>query len=297
MEIRQLRYFCAVAETGGFTRGARREHVTQSSLSEQIKMLEQELGSDLFDRLGQTTKLTPTGKTLYRAARSILSRLGEVKSKIQDGRNMQGGDVTVGAPPTVAPYFLPRALVSFKRKHPLIRLKVVEEPSDQLLQDLRSADVDLAVLQLPVSGSEFTGEEVTREPLCIALPRGHRLAGRKTVHLVELKDDPFIMLKDGPFRKLVINAFRKAKIRPRIICEAHGLAMVLAMVSAGLGVSIIPRMAMEKNNGCKFAALQEEPRARSIALVRLKRHNVSPAQRLLLEHLQRMADAKFSSRR
>jgi LysR family transcriptional regulator, hydrogen peroxide-inducible genes activator len=297
MEIRQLRYFCAVAETGSFTRGARREHVSQPSLSEQIKMLEIELGSDLFDRLGQATKLTPTGKTLYRSARSVLSRLGEVKSQIQHGRNMQGGDVTVGAPPTVAPYFLPRALVSFKRKHPLIRLRVIEEPSDQLLQDLRSAAVDLAVLQVPVSGSEFTSEEVAREPLYLAMPRNHRFATRKTVHLAELKEDPFIMLKDGPFRKLVLDALRNARLRPRVVCEAHSFATVLAMVSAGLGVSIIPRMAIEKKGGCAFAALQDEPRTRVIALVRLKRHSVSPAHRLLVEHLERISGSKISSGR
>ena len=107
MEIRQLRYFCAVVETGSFTRGARRERVSQPSLSEQIKLLEAELELELFDRLGQTTKLTAAGRTFYRTVRPILKRLAEVKTKMQDAQNLQGGSVTIGAAASIAPYFLP----------------------------------------------------------------------------------------------------------------------------------------------------------------------------------------------
>jgi len=292
MEIRQLRYFSAVAETGSFTRGARREHVSQPSLSEQIKQLESKLGSELFDRLGQVTKLTAAGKTFYRAAQSVLKRLGKVRSKIQDAQNPHGGAVTVGGSPTVAPYFLPTALASFKRKYPLVRLRIVEESSDQLLQDLRKAAVDLVLLQIPVGGREFASEELTREPLYLAIPTGHRLASRRTIGLEELKEDPFLMLSDGLFRRAVLDALRKARVRPRIVAEVHGLATILALVSAGVGVSIVPQMAMETKRGCKFVALRDDPRTRIIGLVRLRRHNVSQTQRLLSEHLHRVADSQ-----
>jgi LysR family transcriptional regulator, hydrogen peroxide-inducible genes activator len=293
MEIRQLRYFCAVVETGSFTRGARRERVSQPSLSEQIKLLEAELELELFDRLGQTTKLTAAGRTFYRTVRPILKRLAEVKTKMQDAQNLLGGSVTIGAAASIAPYFLPPALVSFKRKFPLIRLKIVEESSDQLLQDLRNANVDLAILQPPVSGGEFACEQLLDEPLYLVLPARHRLASRKIIQLQDLKEDAFLVLRDGNFRKVMLDVLRKARVRPKIVGEVQGLTTILMLVSAGLGVSVMPQMAIERRNGCKVIALHDEPRTRAIALVRLKSHNISHAQRLLAEHLHRFANSQM----
>lgn len=289
MEIRQLRYFCAVAETGSFTRGAQQEHVSQPSLSEQIKALEAELQTKLFDRLGQETKLTPAGRVFYRTVRPVLKKLAEAKTKLHEAQNLQGGNVTIGATPTIAPYFLPPALVAFRHRYPLIRLKIVEESSDHLLQDLRNASIDLALLQPPVPGSEFASEELAREPLYWALPARHKLASRKAIHLQDLKEDPVVMLHDGNFRKIALSVMRKAHIQPKIVGEVQGLSTILTLVSAGLGISVVPQMAIERKNGCRFVALQDEPQTRHIALVRLKSHTVSHAQRLLTEHLHRFA--------
>ncbi len=290
MEIHQLRYFCAVAETGSFTEGARKEHVSQPSLSQQIIKLEGELGSELFERLGRATRLTLAGKIFCRIAKSILNRINQVKSEMQGAQNLQEGSVTVGAIPTVAPYLLPLAVVAFKRKYPLVQLTVVEELPLQLLEALRNAAVDLAVLQLPVSGKGFVTEELLREPLYLVIPGHHRLASRKAIDLRQVKDSPFIVLREGyTFRKAVLDALRRAGVRPNIVCEAHNFPTIIAMVSAGLGVSMIPKMAIEKKRGCKFIPLRNEPCIRIIGLVRLGRHHMSPVQRLFLEHLRQSA--------
>src|SRR5262249_17977385 len=127
MEVHQLRYFCAVAETRSFTRAARQEHVSQPSLSQQIIKLEGELGVRLFDRLPKIIRLTASGKAFLPKARTILRQLGEAKTEIHEMAGLEKGEITVGVIPTIAPYLLPPVLSSFAREHPAIVINVAEE--------------------------------------------------------------------------------------------------------------------------------------------------------------------------
>src|SRR6267142_2567788 len=125
MELHQLRYFCAVAHTGSFSRAAEQSHVSQPSLSQQILKLEGELGARLFDRLGRSVRLTDLGKTFLPCARAVLRELEAAKGEVVEGKEFIGGPVTVGVIPTVAPYFLPPRLTTFSRKFPQVRRKEV----------------------------------------------------------------------------------------------------------------------------------------------------------------------------
>src|ERR1700675_3440325 len=127
MELHQLRYFCAVADTGSFSRAAEQSHISQPSLSQQILKLESELGARLFDRLGRSVRLTDLGKTLLPRARAILRELEAAKGEVMERKDFVGGFVTVGVIPTVAPYFLPPALSLFAKQFPQARLTVSEE--------------------------------------------------------------------------------------------------------------------------------------------------------------------------
>src|SRR6267378_3595552 len=153
MELHQLRYFCAVAETGSFSRAAEQSHVSQPSLSQQILKLEDELGARLFDRLGRSVRLTELGKTFLPRARTVLRELEAAKGDVVEGKEFIGGPVTVGVIPTVAPYFLPPRLTTFARKFPQVRLTVVEEITPVLLDRLRSGTIDVALLALPIRRS------------------------------------------------------------------------------------------------------------------------------------------------
>jgi len=125
MELHQLRYFCAVAETGSFSRAAEQSHVSQPSLSQQIMKLEDELGARLFDRLGRSVRITDVGKTFLPRARSVLRELEVAKGDVVERKDSISGLVTVGVIPTVAPYFLPSRLTSFSRKFPQALLSVM----------------------------------------------------------------------------------------------------------------------------------------------------------------------------
>src|ERR1700758_707815 len=113
MQIHQIRYFCAVAKTGSFTRAAEREHVAQPSLSQQVRKLEDELGARLFDRLGRSVRLTSFGEVFLRRADAILREVGDAKREVEELAGLERGRLVVGAIPTIAPYFLPGRLASF----------------------------------------------------------------------------------------------------------------------------------------------------------------------------------------
>src|ERR1700678_122406 len=199
MELQQLRYFCAIADTGSFTRAARQTHVSQPSLSQQIRKLEDELGARLIDRLGRTVQLTELGRSFLPRARAVLRDLEAARSDVLEKKTCIGGPLSVGVIPTIAPYFLPPMLATFSRRFPEVRVTVAEEITPLLLERLRAGTIDVAIsaLPLPARSHDFQAFPLRVEKLFAVLPKKHSLAKRRTVSLEELQDDTFVLLRDG----------------------------------------------------------------------------------------------------
>jgi LysR family hydrogen peroxide-inducible transcriptional activator len=287
MELHQLRYFCAVAEAGSFSRAAEQSHVSQPSLSQQIMKLEDELGARLFDRLGRSVRLTETGQTFLPRARAVLRELEAARGDVVEQKDSIGGSVTIGVIPTVAPYFLPQHLTRFSRKYPQVRLTVVEEITPALLDLLRASKVDLAVLALPIRGHEFETFPLLTERLFAALPRGHKLATRRALSLKDLRSQPFLLLRDGHcFRDTAVAACDRARLHPQIIFESGQFSSLLSMVDAGMGVSIVPEMAVDKKSRCRFVRIDDPAAARTIGAVVLRGRSLSRAHHAFLSHLR-----------
>jgi len=288
MELHQLRYFCAIADTGSFSRAAQQSHVSQPSLSQQIGKLEDELGARLFDRLGRSVRLTELGRAFLPRARTVLRDLEAARSDVVERKTSIAGTVCVGVIPTIGPYFLPAVLASFSRKFPQAHVTVVEEITPLLLERLRAGSMDIAIVALPlqVRGLEFQSFPLIEEKLYAVLPKQHPLAKRRAVALGELHNDPFLLLRDGHcFRETAVAACKRARLQPKIIFESGQFSSILSMVSAGLGVSIIPAMALEKRRGCCFVALGDERAARTIGAVTLNGRSLSRAHEAFLAHL------------
>jgi LysR family hydrogen peroxide-inducible transcriptional activator len=293
MEVHQLRYFCAVAESGNFTRAARLAHVSQPSLSQQIIKLEGELEARLFDRLPKSIRLTDFGKAFLPKARAILRQIGEAKTEIHEMAGLEKGEITVGVIPTIAPYFLPPLLSGFSRAHPAIVINVTEEVTSVLLERLHEGRIDLAILTLPVPGDELVCRPLLSEPLYAVLPQRHPLASRSSLELQEIGDEPFLLLKEGHcFRENTISACRRSRLMPNVIFESGQFATILAMVAAGVGISIVPGMARQKMEGCRFVRLDGERNRRKIGTVRLRSHFSSRAQQAFLEYLRQTAQTQ-----
>lgn len=287
MEIHQLRYFCAVARHGTFTRASEVEHVAQPSLSQQILKLEAELGSRLFDRLPRSAKLTIFGQAFLPKAERILRDLEEAKTELLEMAGDEKGDVVLGIIPTIAAYLLPKLLKGFSAQHPLITVNVVEDITPTLLQRLHQGTMDMAVVALPLVASELAAVELFAEKFYAVLPQRHRLSSRKSLSLAELNREPFLLLKEGHcFRDSLIAACHKSKMSPRVIFESGQFATILAMVSADMGVSAVPAMAVQPHPGCKFIPISGKHSTRKVGIVTLKNHYETLAQRLLMEQMR-----------
>jgi LysR family transcriptional regulator, hydrogen peroxide-inducible genes activator len=286
MEIHQLRYFCAVAQHGTFTRASEVEHVAQPSLSQQILKLEAELGSRLFDRLPRSARLTVFGSAFLPKAERILQELSEAKTEMLEMAGEEKGEVVLGIIPTIAAYLLPKLLIGFSSRYTSIKIKVIEDITPALLERLHQGTVDIVIAALPIYGDELSCLEIFKERFFAVVPEKHSRAKQKSLELAELKNDPFLLLKEGHcFRDSLITACRRSKISPNVAFESGQFATILAMVAAGMGISAVPAMAVQRYPGCCFVPLKGKNSIRKVGVVRLKHHFETRAQQVLVAHI------------
>jgi LysR family hydrogen peroxide-inducible transcriptional activator len=287
MEVHQLRYFCAVAKHGTFTRASEVEHVAQPSLSQQILKLEAELGARLFDRLPRAARLTVFGTAFLPKAERILREMEEARTELRDMSGEMKGEVIVGIIPTIAAYLVPRLLNGFTKQHPDIAIRVIEDITPTLLLRLHDGGLDMAVVALPVEGGELASETLFQEKFYAVLPDKHPRATRSSISLAELDREPFLLLKEGHcFRDSLISACARSKMSPSVVFESGQFATILAMVSAGMGVSAVPAMAVQPHPGCRFIPISGKHSSRTVGMVSSRRHYQTRAQRLLMNQMR-----------
>lgn len=286
MELHQLRYVCAVADTGTFSRAAERCQIAQPSLSQQVLKLEEELGAKLFDRLGRGIRLTEAGRAFLPHARSVLDEVELARGSVANSRDVSGS-VTLGAIPTVAPYLIPRYTVAFSKRYPKSRLRIVEETTPVLIEGLRELSVDFALLALPLRHKDLELFPIRTEPLLAALPRTHTLANNTSLKLADLRGEPFVMLRDGHcFRDLSLQVCGSARVNPTVAFESGQFRSVLGMVAAGVGISLVPEMAVDHAASCRFVPLQESNATRTVVLASLRGRNFNGVQQAFLSWIQ-----------
>lgn len=288
VEFHQLRYFCAVAELGSFSRAAEHSHVSQPSLSQQILKLEAELGARLFDRLGRSVRLTDAGKSFLPRARAVLRELEAARGDVSESKDSVSGHISVGVIPTVAPYFLPPVLASFSRRFPEAAVSIMEEITPALLERLRAGSLDLAILALPVRGHEFESLPLLTESFYAALPVRHRLARRKTIGIRDLRKEPFLLLRDGHcFRENTVAACDRARVSPQVVFESGQFSSLLGLVRAGVGVSLVPAMAVDHNHvQLRFVRISDPHATRTIGALTLRGRSLSRAHQAFLSALR-----------
>ena len=245
MELRHLRYFLAVAEELSFTRAAERVGIAQPPFSQQIRALEQEMGVRLVDRTPRRVVLTEAGTVFAERVRFILSRIGEAVVVTQQiGRGLSG-HICVGF--TESGCFHPavtRTLLEFRQAYPALHVTLQENKSTNLVAMIREGTVDAAFIRPPFEADEVVAyTPLLHEKMVVAVPRGHRLATRKTTTLAGLSEEVFVFyhrnVRPG-LTDAVIAACERSGFRPRLSQEAPQLTSTLNLVAAGLGISIVP---------------------------------------------------------
>jgi LysR family transcriptional regulator, hydrogen peroxide-inducible genes activator len=287
MEIHQLRYLCAVARAGSFTRAAEEEGVAQPSLSQQILKLEAEMGAPLFERLGRSVRLTPCGELLLPQARAILRQFNDARNSVQGLLVGVRGRLTVGSIPTVMPYFVAQRAQGFRREYPDVDLQLVENTTPRLVDGLQSGDLDLAILALPLSSPDLVCGELFRERILLALPPRHRLANAERVDLKDVKHERLLLLREGHcFRDNALAACRKARVVPNAVFESDQFASIFALVAAGAGISMVPEMASGAAEGCRLVFLRPES-FRRIGYAHVRRQFRPPARKAFVDWLKK----------
>lgn len=243
MELRQLRYFVAIAEEGGFSRAAQRLHVSQPPLSTQIKSLEEEIGAQLLARTNRGVSLTAAGQVFYDEVRDVLARLDNARSKTLQADRGDVGLLNVGFV-SIADYsILPPALKSFRAQFPLVEVQLHELTTDAQIRELRAARLDLGLALAPVEEPDLDFKSILREELVLAAPADHPCAKGDAIDLRTLAKASFIVpprdIAPGLY-DLTISRCRAAGFAPRIVQNARQMQTVIGLVSSGMGVALVP---------------------------------------------------------
>jgi LysR family transcriptional regulator, hydrogen peroxide-inducible genes activator len=297
MELHQLRYACAVAETGSFSRAAERCQIAQPSLSQQVLKLEEELGGKLFDRLGRGVRLTESGRAFMPHARAVLDHVDLARASVATNHAVVRGSVTLGAIPTIAPYLIPRFTAEFTKSYPDARLRIVEETTPVLIEGLRDLSIDFALLALPLRHKDLELQPIRTEPLLAALPQNHALAASDSLTVSELRGESFVMLRDGHcFRDLSLAICRSAHVNPNIAFESGQFSSILGMVAEGIGLSLVPEMALDHNAGCRYVRLRDNGAVRTIVLASRRGRSFNPVQQALASWIHKPQASKPAKR-
>lgn len=251
MEVHQLDYFIAVAETGSFSRAAERCHVAQPSLSQQIKKLEQEIGQPLFNRSRKGVSLTEAGQLLLPRAHAILAEIQNIRPNLEREVQEGKGKVSVGFIPTVAPFVLPRVIRSFRTLYPGATLAVHEDLTQALVSGLIEGSLDVAITSLPVHHPLIETDELLTETLMVAIPREHLAAQSADLTVHELERYPFIALSEMHCLGEQVRAFcSQQNVDLQIVCHTAQLSTVQSCVVLGLGISLVPQaLAVSDDSG------------------------------------------------
>jgi DNA-binding transcriptional LysR family regulator len=247
VDLRQLEILRAVADTGSFTAAGHQLHLSQSAVSRQILMLEEELEEQVFLRVGGKIKITPVGTTLLELSRRVFDDIEATRAGIVEGRQTLGGTIRLIGGMTVCLYVFPPLIKEFKRVHPNVEVKVTPAPTPRLVRQLRTGAADLGLVTLPVDDPSLVVEPVLREELLLVASPQHPLARKPHIVPKDLARQPFVLFEAGSnSRRTIEDFFAREQIAPKVVTETENVEIIKALVRVRLGISIIPFQAMAR---------------------------------------------------
>ena len=247
MDLRQLEILQAIAETGSFTACGRKLHVSQSAISRQILLLEEELGEPLFLRVGRQVRMTPAAESLVQLGQRVFLDVRETVGTITDRTRELRGTLRLSGGMTVCLYVFPPLLKHLRRVHPHLDVRLTVATAGRSVQEIRGGRVDAGLLTLPVQESDLVTVPVLREELLLVTTPTHPLARRRKVAPADLDGQPFVLFEVGSAtRKVIDQFFATEKIEPTIVMDTENVEIIKAMVKTGMGVGIVPYQAVAR---------------------------------------------------
>ena len=276
MTLQELKYLVALADHGHFGRAAEACFITQSTLSTQIKKLEDFLGVTLFDRSLKRVTPTPIGREILQAARNIVEESDRIRELARHAQDPMTRTLHLGVIPTLGPYYLPHALTLVHKKHPGLRLLLREEMTPQILEHLIDGKLDAGLLALPVNDDTLRVEPLFHEPFFAALPAGHALAKQSVLKVSDIMKEKLLLLDEGHcLRDQALDVCGTGS-RGREEVRATSLETLRQMVAMGLGLTLLPALAVDAGarqtkKAVEIRPFKSPPPGRTIGLVWRKR--------------------------
>ena len=250
MNLKDLKYLVALADTGHFGRAAERTFVSQPTLSAQLKKLEEYLGVKLVERQPRNVQLTEVGKQVVVRARRMLDEGEEIISLARNNVDPLGGKLKMALIPTIGPYLLPRIMQKIRKALPHLGLMLYEYQTEALLKKLRDGEIDVGILALPIAHDGLETRELYEEAFTVALPNEHPLAAKSHIRVQDLKGQTLLLLEDGHcLRDQALEVCSRIDVREAEDFRATSLETLRQMVVAGLGITLLPETAVESPFG------------------------------------------------
>ena len=298
MELRHLRYFVAVAEMENVSRAALKLHVSQPTLSTQIRDLEDELGFMLFERTAKSVRLTDAGFFFLKEARAVLERTGEAVRNLRAFAQAGETELQVGYSLALRTQIVSPALHAFQQAMPKVRVKLHDWTGEKIVAGLRDGRLQLAFIVRPPKRGALRGlrfEELTREQVRLAVPPNHPFAQRRSVSLTDAAREPFIALthEDFPYYNAYLSAvFSPVKNKPRVIEEHDSITSLISAIEAGTGVGmVVEALGYSFGSRVKLVRLTPEPKPLSFGIV-ARNGRLSPATEKFWQCAKEVASAK-----
>jgi len=295
IETAELQAFLAVARQSSFRAAAEGLFITAPALSRRIENLEQALQERLFDRTTRRVSLTPAGELFLMHAQAVMDELELAVRSVEQGMAHRREHVTVACVPSVANNLLPLVLKPYARTHPNVRLRIIDENAAEVLESVRKGEADFGVNFIGAQEAEIDFQELTRERYLAVMPAHHPLAAQSSLHWKSLAGEKLVSVSSSSGnRSLIDNAFSRVPQRPVIQYETNHVAGAISLVAAGLGVALLPELAIRNApyKGIVARPVTSPVLSRAMGLITLKGRVLKPAAATLAQALREAMASK-----
>lgn len=290
MDLQQLRYLVALAKELNFQRAARSVGISQPTLSQQLKKLENELGRPLFERSPHSVKLTQAGEKFLPHALTALESLKIGATELQENEKRLQGIVKLGFIPTVGPYLLPAVIQELRKKAPQIKLELFEETTSVLISHLKEGKFDIALLALPIDDSSVVSKSFGSEEFHIAVSQQNPLAQKKNLSLKDIQECSLLILKEGHcFREQALDFCKRQGRHPQVTFEGSSLVSVMKLVASGNDITFVPAIAKQGSavSGLKYIPFKNPKPTRELGVIWRMTMPLNRAQAFVIDSLER----------
>ncbi|VTY38900.1 HTH-type transcriptional regulator GltC [Xylophilus ampelinus] len=287
-DLADLRAFLYVADFGSLRAASENLHLSQSALSRRIDKLESALGTKLFSRTTRKVELTTVGRAFVPRAQNVMRELEDALVGIKDTTERISGLVTIACVPSAVGYFLPAAIKRFRAAYPKVRIRLIDEYSSEVLVAVARGDADFGLTYIGTQEADIDFQPLLEERFVVACPAGHALAKRKRLTWAELSAHEYLTLAQGSGNRFLIDqALGRVDRKPQWSCEVRHVPALVSLVEAGLGLGVVPRLAMppKGHSGLISIPLEGPEVTRLIGLIRRRGRGLMPAARLFHDML------------